>query len=82
MHTCLMHAYVGLLVHAQVLGLCTQSSVCIRRPLPKDPSLVFYFCLILFSYLTCSYLSFFLCICVFDASISHVLLLFTFDMLD
>ena len=48
----------------------------------QKPSLVFCFYLILFSYLTCSYLSFFLCICVSDAFVSHVLLLFTFDMLD
>ena len=58
-HACLMHAYIGLLLCMQVLGLHTQPSVYVRRTLPKNPSLVFYFCLILFSYLTCSCLSFF-----------------------
>ena len=81
-HAFLTHVYVGLLLRTQVLGLRTQPSVWVRRLLPRNPSLVFYFYFILFSYLICSSLCFFLCICVSDASISHVLLLFTFDTLD
>ena len=54
-----MHVYMGLFLCTLVLGLRTQPSVCIHKSLLRNPSLVFYFFLILFSYLIYSYLSFF-----------------------